>query len=75
MFWAPNDNIYSYVRNSLTSDYNTWFHTSATKSFNVPAAAGGAVDFATFRFLMQSVKANESHSVWADPGALSCTPF
>jgi Right handed beta helix region len=65
---------YDAIAQTLTSDYNRWFHTSTTKSFRVPDDKGMAVDQLSFRGLMSTMKINEMHSTWGDPGALSCTP-
>ena len=65
---------YDPIAKTLTSDYNRWFHSSTTKSFRVPDTVGMAVDQPTFRGLMSTMKINEMHSTWGNPGALSCTP-
>jgi hypothetical protein len=54
-FWAPDDNIYSYIASTLTSDYNQWYHSGTTNSFRVPSSKGSAVNFSTFRSLMSTV--------------------
>ena len=74
-FWAPDPNIYSYIAGTITSDYNRWYHSSTTKTFRVPDAQGQAVDFATFKALMSTVKANEVHSVFGPTlqSTLSCS--
>jgi hypothetical protein len=76
MFWTATDDndVYSTIATTLTSDYNQWYHSSTTKSFRVPDTKGQAVDLPTFRSLMSTVKPNEVHSVWSNATALSCTP-
>ena len=73
-FWAASDDIYAYIASTLTSDYNQWYHSGATKSFRVPDVKGQAVDFQTFKNLMSTVRQNEAHSTWSNATALSCTP-
>jgi hypothetical protein len=75
-FWAATEenDIWSAVAKTVTSDYNQWYHSSNTKSFRVPDTKGQSVDFATWKNLISTVKPNEVHSTWRDPGTLSCTP-
>jgi hypothetical protein len=75
-FWTAveDDDVYKYVKTTLISDYNQWFHSSTTKAFRVPDVYGQAVDLATFRSLMSTVQTNDVHSVWGISTALSCTP-
>ena len=77
VFWVATEqsDIYSAVANTLTSNYNQWYHTSTTRSFRVPDALGQAVDLAGFRPLMSTVRANDTNSSWGPPTVgLSCTP-
>jgi hypothetical protein len=74
MFWAPDDNIYSYLAPTITSDYNQWYHTSTTLAYRVPPAKGNAVDFTAFKTLMSQSKPNEVHSVWSNSTPVSCVP-
>jgi len=73
-FWAPDDNIFSYVASTVTSDYNQWYHSGTTNGFRVPQSKGTAVNFSTFRNLVSTARQNEAHSVWGNLTALSCTP-
>jgi hypothetical protein len=74
IIWTPDANHYSHIASTLTADRNQYYHTSATKGFRVPDTRGQAVNFATWRTLISTVKANEVNSTFSDPGALSCTP-
>jgi hypothetical protein len=74
LFWAPDDNIYSYLAPTITADNNQWYHTSTTQTYRVPTSKGNVVDFPTFRTLMSQNQPNEVHSTWSNSTALSCVP-
>ena len=77
VFWVATEqnDIYSSVASTLTSNYNQWYHTSTSRSFRVPDPLGQAVDLARFRTLMSTVRPNDTNSSWGPPTVgLSCTP-